>query len=46
MIADSPVHERMKNVLKPDDIAQVVEIILKLPIRAVISDIDIRPNNP
>ena len=46
MIADSPIHQKMKKVLKPDDIAQVVQLILKMPSRALISDIDIRPNNP
>lgn len=46
MIADSPLHARMKEALKPNDIAEVVSLTLKLPPRALISDIDIRPNNP
>ncbi len=33
-------------ILKPDDIAETVIAILKLPVHALISEVDIRPTNP
>ncbi|MGE5435793.1 MAG: SDR family oxidoreductase [Syntrophothermus sp.] len=36
----------MDKILHADDVAEVVYSIIKMPIRALISDIDIRPTNP
>ncbi len=33
-------------ILKPEDIAEAVISIIKLPVRALISEIDLRPTNP
>jgi len=33
-------------ILKPEDIAETVTLILKLPVRALISEVDLRPTNP
>lgn len=46
MIADSPIHKNMGQVLKPRDIADVVSLSVQLPSRALISELDIRPSNP
>jgi len=46
MIADSPIHKNMKQILKPRDIADIVSFSLKLPERALINELEIRPNNP
>lgn len=46
MIKDSPIHEKIKQYLKPKDIADTLYSAISLPNRAIISEIDIRPNNP
>lgn len=47
MIMDSPIHpEEKQELLQPQDIADIVYFTLKLPTRALISEIEIRPNNP
>jgi 3-oxoacyl-[acyl-carrier protein] reductase len=46
MIADSPIHKNIGQVLKPIDIADIVSFSVELPSRALISELDIRPNNP
>lgn len=46
MISGSPIHKEIKQVLKPSDIAEILYDSIKLPNRALISEIDIRPNNP
>jgi short-subunit dehydrogenase len=46
MIEDSPIHKSIKQVLKPKDIADIVCSAIQLPSRALISELDIRPNNP
>lgn len=47
MIKDSPIHpEDTSKILQSEDIAEVVFTILKLPTRALVSEIEIRPNNP
>lgn len=46
MIANSPIHKNTKQVLKPGDIAQSVISIVKMPERATIDNLDIRPTNP
>jgi 3-oxoacyl-[acyl-carrier protein] reductase len=47
MIMDSPIHpEEKQELLQPQDIADIVLSIVKLPTRALISEIEIRPNNP
>ncbi|MFQ5649686.1 MAG: SDR family oxidoreductase [bacterium] len=45
------MHESLPNpnpekILKPDDVAQITVAALKLPQRAMVSEIDIRPTNP
>jgi NADP-dependent 3-hydroxy acid dehydrogenase YdfG len=35
-----------EKILQVDDIAEAVAAVLKLPIRALISEIEIRPTNP
>jgi len=43
----SGAHDSRKDkILKPEDIAETVLAVIKLPIRALISEIDIRPTNP
>lgn len=47
MIMNSPIQPDNKDLLlQPDDIAKVVFDTIKLPARALISEIEIRPNNP
>ncbi len=47
MIMDSPIHpEEKQELLQPQDIAEIVYTTLRLPTRALISEIEIRPNNP
>lgn len=35
-----------QNILLPEDVAETVVLILKMPVRALVSEIDIRPTNP
>ncbi len=35
-----------QNILLPEDVAETVVLVLKMPIRAMVSEIDIRPTNP
>jgi 3-oxoacyl-[acyl-carrier protein] reductase len=35
-----------KNILLSDDVAETVALVLKMPLRAMVSEIDIRPTNP
>jgi NADP-dependent 3-hydroxy acid dehydrogenase YdfG len=47
MIINSPVQPKnLDKVLKANDVAEVVSTIIKMPSRALISEIEIRPNNP
>ena len=47
MIMDSPIHpEEKQELLQPQDIAEIVYTTLNLPTRALVSEIEIRPNNP
>ena len=47
MIMDSPIHQEEKQeLLQPQDIAEIVYTTLKLPTRALVSEIEISPNNP
>lgn len=47
MILNSPIHPKnSEKVLYPEDVAEVVFTTLKLPQRALVSEIEIRPNNP
>ena len=39
-------HPNYDKILKPDDVADSVMAILKLPVHALISEIDLRPTNP
>ena len=46
MIIDSPVRpQKIDKALKPDDVAEVVSTIIKMPANALISEIELRPNN-
>ena len=46
MIEDSPIHENIRQVLEPIDVAEIVYSAIKLPNRALISELIVRPNNP
>jgi len=47
MILNTPIHPKNKEqILQPEDIAEIVYMALKLPSRALVSEIEIRPNNP
>lgn len=35
-----------KNILLSEDVAETVALVIKMPVRAMISEIDIRPTNP
>lgn len=35
-----------QNILLPEDVAETVALIIRMPIRALISEIDLRPTNP
>lgn len=35
-----------KNILHSEDVAETVMLVLKMPVRAMVSEIDIRPTNP
>ncbi len=42
----SAIKPNRNKILKPDDIAETVISILRLPVHALISEVDIRPTNP
>ncbi|MFZ1288997.1 MAG: SDR family NAD(P)-dependent oxidoreductase [Melioribacteraceae bacterium] len=46
MIKNSPIHRNLKQFLKPQDVAEITYSAIKLPQRALISDLEIRPTNP
>lgn len=46
MIKNSPIHKNNKQFLSPNDIAEITLSIVKLPQSALVSDLEIRPNNP
>lgn len=35
-----------QNILLPEDVAETVALVIKMPLRALVSEIDIRPTNP
>ncbi len=39
-------HPNYEKILKADDVAEAVMVILRLPLTALISEIDLRPTNP
>jgi 3-oxoacyl-[acyl-carrier protein] reductase len=42
-----PLDPRSKGIiLKPEDVAEVVLSVIKMPVRALMSEIDLRPTNP
>lgn len=43
---DKDIKPDTERILRPEDVAEAVVAILNLPIRALISEIDIRPTNP
>lgn len=46
-IMNSPMKpSKPEKILSPEDVAEVVAVIIKLPARALVSEIDIRPTNP
>lgn len=47
LIADTPIEPKdTAKVLNPSDVAETVLSIIKLPVNALISEVDIRPTNP
>ena len=47
MIMNTPIEPKdINKVLSPSDIAETVLTIMKLPVTALVSEIDIRPTNP
>ncbi|MGK9367587.1 SDR family oxidoreductase [Melioribacter sp. Ez-97] len=47
MIIDTPVAPKeISKVLKPEDVAETVAVIINLPQNALVSEIEIRPTNP
>lgn len=47
MIANTPIQPKDNlKVLQPEDVAEVVSTVIKLPVRALVSEIEIRPTNP
>ncbi len=46
MIKNSPIHKNNKQFLSPKDVAEITYSIVNLPQNALVSDIEIRPNNP
>lgn len=42
----NPAHDPKRKILQADDVAETVSLILKLPPRALASEIDLRPTNP
>ncbi|MDP2301323.1 MAG: SDR family NAD(P)-dependent oxidoreductase [Ignavibacteria bacterium] len=47
LLLNSPITPQNKGkILQPDDVAEVVFSIIKLPPRALVSEIEIRPTNP
>lgn len=47
MIANSQLHSKnFSRILQPQDVAEVVNTVINLPIHATISEIEIRPTNP
>lgn len=43
---DKDIKPNAERILRPEDVAEAVMIIINLPARALISEIDIRPTNP
>src|SRR3990167_10068556 len=43
---DKDIKPDLDRILRPEDVAEAVVTIINLPIRALISEIDIRPTNP
>lgn len=43
---DKDIKPNAERILRPEDVAEAVMTIIKLPARALISEIDIRPTNP
>ena len=47
MMADAPIRAiNMNTILQPEDVAEVVSTVIKLPIEANVSELEIRPTNP
>jgi NADP-dependent 3-hydroxy acid dehydrogenase YdfG len=47
MLMNSPMKtDTPEKILSPEDVAETVALILKLPPRALVSEIEIRPTNP
>jgi len=43
---NTPGHRAKSNILTADDVAEAIYTIIKLPVNAMLSDLDIRPTNP
>ncbi|MGD8777808.1 MAG: hypothetical protein PVH88_02485 [Ignavibacteria bacterium] len=46
LVGTSMQPEKIEKVLLPEDVAEAVSASIKLPVRANMSEIDIRPTNP
>jgi NADP-dependent 3-hydroxy acid dehydrogenase YdfG len=47
MLRDQPLLKPdPQRILRPDDVAQVILDTLRLPDRALVSEVDLRPTNP
>lgn len=47
LLLNSPMMpQNSEKILQPEDVAEVVLSIIKLPVRALVSEIEIRPSNP
>ena len=47
MILNTPLEPKnIQKALNPEDVAEAVSVILKLPARALVSEIEVRPTNP
>lgn len=43
---DRETSPKKSNILLPEDVAETVALVLKMPVRAMVSEVDIRPTNP
>ncbi len=44
--SDKESKPNVDKILKPEDIAETILTVIKMPVRAMVSEIDIRPTNP
>ena len=47
MIMGTPIQPKVpEKILNPSDVAETIILILKLPVSALVNEIEIRPTNP